>query len=613
MDVNVSPDKRTILLHSEKNLIEALKVCRFPAHTKDEVQMLTEGLVHALVTVLSPAPCLQVALEAEFASSRATYDITPSGASQSAAKETTSRPPILDSRTPLFLGEDEDTARMSEPAAKTTPAPSSATNAQDDLPDAFGRPTLLVGNLAVGVRAVGVEPRDMTGPGARVREADGTAAPRASGPEEPMGPEARESTAEPSHSPASMSPRGGAAEPRVILDEEDAIPRAGPQADEEDLHQPTSVSMTQPAFADSGSPSASQEAQSIDGPSPHASLTYDRDAKRCFTEQNSARSTVGASRSVQTVLSTQGASWSLRQHGDDIVSESGVPIKRRKTDNSGPGREGAAARQVLRSTLRNFARPGSQIVDETVDEDESEDVSMHETHDASLDEDGAPDIDMDRRSSSLELPQTAKSPTPAEFGQSPLPSEAHAEAENVIDLPDIEGGGVLSCADPRGDATPNVSTISGTSTGVSRPEVIRTAEEDEADLGCDLPRITQAWHRLKHNGPTSRGDVLESTSRGAHEAIRDAGISNVEDDRATEALARVIDKSDFRSMDIVGQFNLGFIIGRRRKLDTPSSTDPASRGTLDDLFIIDQHAADEKCNFETLQETTKIESQRLFQ
>ncbi|KAH9837617.1 DNA mismatch repair protein MutL [Rhodofomes roseus] len=28
LDVNVSPDKRTILLHSEKNLIEALKVCR---------------------------------------------------------------------------------------------------------------------------------------------------------------------------------------------------------------------------------------------------------------------------------------------------------------------------------------------------------------------------------------------------------------------------------------------------------------------------------------------------------------------------------------------------------------------------------------------------------
>lgn len=30
-DVNVSPDKRSILLHSEKNLIEALKVSRSKA------------------------------------------------------------------------------------------------------------------------------------------------------------------------------------------------------------------------------------------------------------------------------------------------------------------------------------------------------------------------------------------------------------------------------------------------------------------------------------------------------------------------------------------------------------------------------------------------------
>ena len=32
----------------------------------------------------------------------------------------------------------------------------------------------------------------------------------------------------------------------------------------------------------------------------------------------------------------------------------------------------------------------------------------------------------------------------------------------------------------------------------------------------------------------------------------------------------------------------------------------------DDLFVIDQHAADEKYNFETLRRTTKIESQRLL-
>lgn len=49
-------------------------------------------------------------------------------------------------------------------------------------------------------------------------------------------------------------------------------------------------------------------------------------------------------------------------------------------------------------------------------------------------------------------------------------------------------------------------------------------------------------------------------------------------------------------MVVHGQFNLGFII--------------ASLGK--DLFIIDQHATDEKYNFETLQKTTKVQSQKLI-
>lgn len=54
-------------------------------------------------------------------------------------------------------------------------------------------------------------------------------------------------------------------------------------------------------------------------------------------------------------------------------------------------------------------------------------------------------------------------------------------------------------------------------------------------------------------------------------------------------------KEDFQRMDIIGQFNLGFIICR---LDN-------------DLFIVDQHATDEKYNFETLQKTTRLQHQPL--
>ena len=49
-------------------------------------------------------------------------------------------------------------------------------------------------------------------------------------------------------------------------------------------------------------------------------------------------------------------------------------------------------------------------------------------------------------------------------------------------------------------------------------------------------------------------------------------------------------------MDIIGQFNLGFILARLR----------------DDLYIIDQHATDEKFRFETLQRTTVMRRQPLI-
>nr|DAD33307.1 TPA_asm: hypothetical protein HUJ06_012158 [Nelumbo nucifera] len=66
---------------------------------------------------------------------------------------------------------------------------------------------------------------------------------------------------------------------------------------------------------------------------------------------------------------------------------------------------------------------------------------------------------------------------------------------------------------------------------------------------------------------------------------------------ATSELERLFNKSDFGRMKVIGQFNLGFIIG---KID-------------EDLFIVDQHAADEKFNFERLSQTTVLNQQPLLQ
>lgn len=49
-------------------------------------------------------------------------------------------------------------------------------------------------------------------------------------------------------------------------------------------------------------------------------------------------------------------------------------------------------------------------------------------------------------------------------------------------------------------------------------------------------------------------------------------------------------------MEVIGQFNLGFIIARLE----------------DDLFIIDQHATDEKFRFEKLSNETRLKTQKLI-
>ncbi|XP_055383250.1 mismatch repair endonuclease PMS2 [Condylostylus longicornis] len=72
-------------------------------------------------------------------------------------------------------------------------------------------------------------------------------------------------------------------------------------------------------------------------------------------------------------------------------------------------------------------------------------------------------------------------------------------------------------------------------------------------------------------------------------------INPTKNKTAEEELDKEITKDMFNKMEIIGQFNLGFIIV---KLD-------------DDLFIIDQHASDEKYNFEDLQKTVVLQSQTL--
>ncbi|XP_037133703.1 mismatch repair endonuclease PMS2 isoform X2 [Syngnathus acus] len=75
-----------------------------------------------------------------------------------------------------------------------------------------------------------------------------------------------------------------------------------------------------------------------------------------------------------------------------------------------------------------------------------------------------------------------------------------------------------------------------------------------------------------------------------------AKINPGESQCAEAELKKEISKDMFKQMEIVGQFNLGFII---TKLNS-------------DIFMIDQHATDEKYNFEMLQQHTVLQGQKLI-
>ncbi|KII84937.1 hypothetical protein PLICRDRAFT_117097 [Plicaturopsis crispa FD-325 SS-3] len=143
----------------------------------------------------------------------------------------------------------------------------------------------------------------------------------------------------------------------------------------------------------------------------------------------------------------------------------------------------------------------------------------------------------------------------------------------------------------------------------AQPEIVRSLHAPHVSLHYNLPRVVSTWRHLHgklaaESSQPAKPDISNTTAN----LVSNAGISNADDDeKASEALSRVIDKTDFASMEVLGQFNLGFIVVRQRKtLEGPAAY------AMDDLFIIDQHAADEKYNFETLQQTTVIQSQKLL-
>ncbi|KAL7952346.1 hypothetical protein V8C34DRAFT_299521 [Trichoderma compactum] len=156
---------------------------------------------------------------------------------------------------------------------------------------------------------------------------------------------------------------------------------------------------------------------------------------------------------------------------------------------------------------------------------------------------------------------------------------------------------------PTGGGSPTIGDNTGTLLAESRIQPSKPMRRKDI-TACYIQslHVEKEKLRLLHNRRPRR-----HTSQSGSSAHNTSSVERIDASDAESRLPLIISKGDFSKMRIIGQFNLGFIIAVR----------PASRlgsggeGKHDELFIIDQHASDEKYNYEKLQNTTVIQSQRL--
>lgn len=324
---------------------------------------------------------------------------------------------------------------------------------------------------------------------------------------------------------------------------------------------------------------------------------------------------------VQMTLSTANASWKLRPREAD---DDGRISKKARLDSSTRHEKSQSAREGLRDFLQKFAStstPASSQHD-TQPLGENDDIPPVLDADMDVDEDQEDDGDLSMNAEQRSPPAGIDNAGGVSDTRSKLKSLADS-ASHVTSIsapnsgslnPPMGEGELIDLTQDTGSLpSPSFSSIlsddENKSSGSRITEVIRT-DNDEVSLSFSLPRISAFWTRLQEQ--LSRSTT--SNVAGPIDLTDGIGTSDLQDAaNAEQMLSRTIEKSDFGAMNVVGQFNRGFIIVRRQKsLASVGYTVTDRSTTIDDLFIVDQHAADEKYNFETLQQTTRIESQKLF-
>ncbi|MEW5316024.1 MAG: hypothetical protein WDW38_007416 [Sanguina aurantia] len=191
----------------------------------------------------------------------------------------------------------------------------------------------------------------------------------------------------------------------------------------------------------------------------------------------------------------------------------------------------------------------------------------------------------------------------------PLSGADHVFGEEDVEMRHVSTNrGRLSCLDTPSAAEEEEEEGLGPDNGAS-DDIVERGEEDstgavgveaaleDGETGDDSLTAAAAICIIKSPNLQANKALKTLRQRLAADAASDSASRAAAEAAAARELERVIRKDDFKRMAVLGQFNLGFVLARLGG----------------DVFIVDQHAADEKFNFERLQRTLRLGRQPLLQ
>ncbi|KAJ5513591.1 Ribosomal protein S5 domain 2-type fold subgroup [Penicillium fimorum] len=293
----------------------------------------------------------------------------------------------------------------------------------------------------------------------------------------------------------------------------------------------------------------------------------------------------------RTVTSMVGSGLPRKRFSDDPPLVKEPPRRKRRIHT--PSRP-----NIFGEHMKAFAAPGSQLDDEKDEEDEeaspSEDDQIEENNLSN---------EIEETQGAAQEPETEGSPPPDDGDYVPDQGVVQSEIENTEEKDkDTAADDNLDEAGKKAQEEATVQRLIH-----EAEETAVLAQENSASRAKKMNKgaahrdatiqlvgtVDGSVSRLQSQLITLQKTLQAGTKKTTEEST-DLGEKTAED-----KLSLTVSKNDFAQMRIVGQFNLGFIIAVRPGEDH------------DELFIIDQHASDEKFNFERLQAETVVQNQRL--